>query len=322
MKLPPHFVARSFFIIALVAICYVLVALVLGWDEIRSKIFQFPAVHLLGMAILSLFNYALRFFRWEMYLRVLGCRIPFRQSLGLYFSAYVMVITPGKVGEVFKAAVMRERWGIDLARGLPVVLAERLYDILAVMILAVVGFFFWPGTLAGLTPGILGVLGLLALLVLLRNLRIRSFLLGKLSRTSMVRSHGMALDSSLSHMDRLLSVRQMVFSLLLTTIAWVGECLGLWLACAGLKSTISVGESTFVYAAGTLLGSLSFLPGGLGGTEAVIIFLLQDLQVTSIVAASAAFLVRVFTLWLAVFLGLCFYLVYRGELFSSSNKSV
>ena len=75
----------------------------------------------------------------------------------------------------------------------------------------------------------------------------------------------------------------------------------------------------FVYAAGTLVGSLSFLPGGLGGTEATIIWLLGTLSLPGATAATVALLVRIFTLWLAVVVGVGFFLSAR-ELFRSGNE--
>ncbi len=320
MKLPRHFVGKSFLIIALVAVIYVAGALWLGWDEIRDRISHFPGQALLFMAGLSLFNYVLRFFRWELYLRQLGRPLPWRTSLGLYFSAYVMVITPGKIGEVFKAAVMREKCGVPLALGIPVVLAERIYDFLAVLVLAILGLFIWPESFAGLTTGLVAAAFLPVALALFRHPGVRTRLLNKLGKAPLLKDHTVSLDSSMTSLDRLLSLRLVLISMILTTVAWLAECLGLWIACRGLQSAVSVGESIFVYAAGTLVGSLSFLPGGLGGTEAVIIILLKNLSVDGAQAAAAALLVRIFTLWLAVVLGLVFFLVYRRSLFGATPE--
>jgi uncharacterized protein (TIRG00374 family) len=74
---------------------------------------------------------------------------------------------------------------------------------------------------------------------------------------------------------------------------------------------LPTGQAIFVYAAGTLAGSLSFLPGGLGGTEAVLIWLLHSVAMPRAAAATAALVVRLFTLWLAVAVGLGFFVAFR-----------
>ena len=64
--------------------------------------------------------------------------------------------------------------------------------------------------------------------------------------------------------------------------------------------------ATFIYAAMTIAGALSFLPGGLGVTEAGMLALLVKFGVglTRGSAAAATFVTRACTLWFAVAIGL------------------
>ena len=271
MKLPRKLTSRSFVVIGFSVGLYVAVALFFGLDEIRQELTGYPTWQLGVLAGLSLVNYALRFWRWEVYLRALDSRIPLRESVGLYFSTYVMVITPGKVGEIFKAGILREKFGIPLAKGLPIVLAERIYDFLAVLILAATGVFFWPGPMTGLTTGLIAAASVPLFLALFQNQGIRTRLLGRAARPGLLCGPRLCMDEAMDSMSGLLGIKQSLFSVTLSTLAWMCECLGLWLVCSGLGVPIPLGEALFVYAAGTLVGSLSFLPGGLGGTEATII---------------------------------------------------
>jgi uncharacterized protein (TIRG00374 family) len=314
MNIPRHFMGKTFITVVVAVGLYGLAAAVFGWDSIRTQVSSFPVTSLAGMALLSLGNYFLRFWRWEIYLKQLGCSLPRRSSLGLYFTSYVMVITPGKIGEVFKAGIMQEKFDVPLAKGLPIVLAERIYDFLAVLFLAVAGLFFWPGSFAGLTVGLLAASIFPVLLILFRFEAVRSFMLAKLSKAPVLRDHAVALDEAMACLTDLLKPGMMTFSMILTVVAWLAECLGLWLACRGIGFPLPAIDATFVYAAGTLVGSLSFLPGGLGGTEATIILLLQSLAMDATSAATVALLVRLFTLWLAVVVGFGFFLVFRKEL--------
>jgi len=320
MRFQRELVGKTFLIITLAVALYAVAALIIGWNSIRLEFLRFSFGNLLALAGLSLCNYFLRFWRWEIYLRRLSAPLPFRQSLGLYFSSYVMVITPGKIGEAFKAGILREKFGVPLAKGLPIVLAERIYDFLAVLLLAIAGVFFWPGSFAGMTTGLAAAAALPVLLLVFHHRKTRTRLLNKLARAPFLRDHSLALDESMAALGNLLQARQMALSLLITVVAWLGECLGLWLACRGLGARIPVPEAVFVYAAGTLVGSLSFLPGGLGGTEATIIFLLQTLDLSSTSAATVALLVRIFTLWFAVAIGLVFFLFFRRDLLGVSAE--
>ncbi len=314
MRIQQNLVTRSFVVVTFSVILYVALALFFGWDNINIELKSFPVPSLLLLGGLSLLNYGLRFWRWEIYLRALNSAIPLSQSIKLYFSIYVMVITPGKIGEIFKAGILKERFGVPLSKGIPIILAERIYDFLAVLILAVVGIFFWPGSLAGMKTGLMAAAGIPILLALFQNKKVRTTLVSKAAGNSLISKHRLGLEESMSSLSTLLSPGQTAFSLALTTVAWFCECLGLWIVCTGMGFPISVGNALFVYAAGTLVGSLSFLPGGLGGTEATIIWLLGILQITGATAAAVALLVRLFTLWLAVIIGLLFFLAARKDL--------
>ena len=59
-----------------------------------------------------------------------------------------------------------------------------------------------------------------------------------------------------------------------------------------------------VYALAMLAGALSFLPGGLGGAEAVMVAALTLKGVDQPSAVAATIIIRLATLWFAVALGL------------------
>ena len=141
----------------------------------------------------------------------------------------------------------------------------------------------------------------------------------RVSRARLLARHRVGVDDSLDALGKLLDGRASLLSLVLSVVAWFAECLGMWLVCRGLGFAVSPLEAMFVYAAGTLVGSLTFLPGGLGGTEATIIWLLGTLGMPAVQGAAAALLVRLFTLWLAVVIGLGFFVSAR-ELFGSMNE--
>ena len=60
-----------------------------------------------------------------------------------------------------------------------------------------------------------------------------------------------------------------------------------------------------VYAAGMLIGALSFIPGGLGSTEATMVVMLTVLGMDVSSAVASTIVCRVSTLWFAVALGFC-----------------
>ena len=287
---------------------YAAAGLLLGWDDFRSGLVRFPMADVPLLIGLSLLNYLLRFGRWHLYLSRLSLAIPQRESWAIFFSVFAMVVTPGKLGEVYKAVHLRESRGIPLSAGLSVLAAERLADVMSVGLLAATGLLWWDGPFAGswsrVAAGILACLALASL----RSGRLQRALIDRLARSPRLSDHAESVRGSLDWLPRLTSGSTAVVALALSVLAWACECIGLWVICDRLGYPVGLGSAVFIYAAGTLAGSLAFLPGGLGGTEATLILLLTSLSLPRGAALSAALIVRLFTLWLAVLIGVAVFI--------------
>lgn len=111
------------------------------------------------------------------------------------------------------------------------------------------------------------------------------------------------LTSSRDAFQQIFTFRPVLFAMLLSLLAWFAEGSALWLVLRGLDAPGSPGHAISIYAVATLVGAVTMLPGGLVGTEGGMIALLGRLDMTRTQASTATFIVRVCTLWFAVFLG-------------------
>src|SRR6202048_1647156 len=139
----PH-VTRG--IVFLAALAIAVSALVVAWGDapaVLGALSRFPPLLIAPVVALTIWNYALRWLRWNYYLRVLGVHGVSRTSSALVFlSGFAMGLTPGKSGELTKSYWLRELAGSErapLARTAPIVFAERLVDGIAMLLLATSG---------------------------------------------------------------------------------------------------------------------------------------------------------------------------------------
>ena len=113
----------------------------------------------------------------------------------------------------------------------------------------------------------------------------------------------------------LLCWRPLAVAVALATLAWFAECLAFYLVIAGMGVMATPAlllQATFIYAGASLLGALSFLPGGLGATEGSMAVLLTQLSgMDREPAIAATLLTRFATLWFAVILGVAALLVFQ-----------
>ncbi len=284
--------------IALGAAVYVGFVAYADWGRVQGALASFEWRWLAVALALALLNYTLRFFKWQLYLSVLDLSVPPLESALVFVSGFSLTVTPGKLGEVLKSFLLRDRQGIPVARTAPIVVAERLTDLLALALLAVSGVATHRTGAVGVIAGA----GLVVLALVLVSSRRAAHALFRLA-PERFRAR---LDEMYDSAWRLLRPVPLALATVLSVAAWFCECVSLWLLVRGFPgASASLSLATFVYAVTTIAGALSFLPGGLGVTEAGMTGLLVRLGtgITTPVAVAATFLVRLATLWFAVLLG-------------------
>jgi uncharacterized protein (TIRG00374 family) len=256
---------------------------------------------------LAFSNYLLRFLKWEYYLAVLGIRgIPKGESLLTFLSGFVLTVTPGKVGEVFKSLILFQTRGVPIARTAPIVVAERVTDLIGVITLIALGSTAFHGGLVWASAGATLVV-LLLVFVAYRPasralLRVLPKLPGPLGRVG--GRVAPKVDEALDGLRELTAPSRLVWPTLLSIVAWSLEGVALWVILRGFGAPPPVPLTAFFYATATLAGALVPVPGGLGVTEKLLEEQLARLGgVPSATATSAMLLTRFATLWFAVAVG-------------------
>jgi len=278
--------------------------------EVGAALGQFQWSAALVAAALAAGNYGVRWVRWEYYLRRLGIRIETRDSVLVFLAGFALTVTPGKLGEAVKALLLRESHGIPAARTAPIVVAERITDLIALLVLALVGVFTFEIDRRFLAAGAIAVgLGL----AVIGSEALASRLFTMAERVSATARFVPKLREFHASATILLKPGPLVVTTALSVASWFLECLAFWTVVRGFPGAgLSLQAGTFIYAAMTVAGALSFLPGGLGVTEAGMLALLGTLG-TGIgrgTAAAATFVTRACTLWFAVAIGVAALVIY------------
>jgi uncharacterized protein (TIRG00374 family) len=255
-----------------------------------------------GLLALSLLNYLLRLARWRLYARRLGLRQPLAQEALVYVASFSMTATPGKAGELLRVWLLKRRAGWPYTRSLPLFVADRLSDLLALLVLALSGLSWAVGAPAAMAATFAVVGGLLALFLRPAPLLAAvGWLYGRVRRAP---RRFVQLRRTLRQGARLRDPRLWVAGLALGVLGWGAEAAGLWLVLDALGAPVAPLDAAAVFALALILGAVSMLPGGLGGTEAGMVALLSVLGVPLEIALTATLAVRLATLWFAVGLGL------------------
>lgn len=281
-----------------------------GASEVVGAVQRVGLMGLLLMLLLSLVNYGLRFIRWQQYLRAMAYPVPWQPSGRIYLAGFALTTTPGKAGEALRGVLLK-RWGVPYTHSLAAFVSERLSDLVAIVLLALFGLSLYPQMSAVISVGAVGVFG--GMLVLSHPAPVRWLAawgandLGRTRRLAMYASR-MLHEARACHVPKLLAT-----STLLGVMAWMAEALAFHWMLGWLGMEVPMAFAVFVYAVAMLAGALSFLPGGLGGTEAVMVGLLLWKGVMLPEAVAATVLIRLTTLWFAVVLGVVALALSRHE---------
>jgi len=267
-----------------------------------------------GMACsLAFGNYVLRYFKWEFYLGRLRIREGIKEHPGVpelsrwdsfltFLSGFVLTVTPGKVGEVFKSLVLFDTHKVPIARTAPIVVAERVTDLIGIITLIVLGSLGFSG---GLLWAGIGAVLVASLIGTILSRRLSLALIGLIQKMpGKIGKLGPKLHQAYDSLATLLHPTNLLVPTLLSVVAWSFECLSLWVILRGFGESTSVPLCAFFYATSTLAGALVPVPGGLGVTEGALSEQMMNVgHVDKGTSTAAMILVRFATLWFAVLVG-------------------
>ena len=284
-----------------------------------------PWLYLLAMAVYYT-TFPVRGLRWRRLLDNVGFGEsnghPLPSTWGLaeiiFLSWFANCIMPAKLGDAYRAYLLKRGTGLSFSKTFGTILAERIIDVLLTFVLlAITGLVAFQGTLppevlTGLQASIVLVVAVIVGLIAMRNLgaSIRRVIPARFHRY-----YGLFEEGTLHSFRHLPAV--VAYSLL----AWIIEAGRLYfvLLALGLAS-ISLPVVLLTAIAGSLLTSLPGTPAGLGFVEGSIIMMLVVAGRLGLapgmdesVATSVAILDRTISYWSLVVFGLVAYLLTKKK---------
>ena len=283
---------------------FVALALYADLDALREAMRSFDTRAFAIALALATGNYALRYARWHFYLRRLAIEIPHVHSALVFLSGFVMSVTPGKLGEVFKSLLLYESHGVPIARSAPVVVAERITDLIALVALTALGCLAFE---RGVEIALVGAVGVALMIVALLWRGLGNAVLVLVGKLPLLRRITPQLRDAYESLYALCTPKTLTIATALSILSWGLECAALWVLLRALPGGgLPWDASVFAYSSSTIAGALAMMPGGLGVTEASMTGLIETLghgAITTAAASAATILTRLATLWWAVLLG-------------------
>lgn len=255
---------------------------------------------------LSLANYLLRYWRWHCYI---SHAAPFHlghlHHLAIYIAGFSLTMTPGKAGEAMRSLYLKQH-NVPHTRSLGALLVERIMDLFAILLMACVGFFFIFAENAAAKLAVMMMFIAMIVAIIVVKIPKQKIMASSLVQNlpHKIREVIFFVGSTLDNARDLLSVRFLIFGLIIGVLSWGFEAYGLLLVMQQYQpdhSTLAIAMA--IYGLGILLGALSMSPAGLGASELAMASLLVMAGFDMPSAIAITYICRLATLWFAVFIG-------------------
>ena len=274
--------------------------------KILSAMMQLSIIDWLVILSCSFSSYIFRFIRWNKYIALFQHTIPMKRHFAYYLAGLALTTTPAKAGETIRSLYLLP-YKVKLSQSLASFFTERLLDVTIMVFLASLLFFTFPNLNENYSYFILSLLFILIFLLPLLSTRLPQQLL--IFITSKIKHNKLSqllehLLSLLKSAHSLLTLRILSQGLILGLIAWVLNGLVFYLILDNIGFPVSLTLALSIYAISILAGAASFIPGGIGATEAVMGLMLLAINSEPHIAIAAPILTRLATLWFAVCVGL------------------
>lgn len=302
-------IGSIFFGVAMLALLFkVVLNIDLGqtWRQISGANLAF-----LLLATLSYYaTFPLRGLRWRFVLGRVATQIGRRDATEILFlSWFVNCLVPAKLGDLYRAYLLKANYGGSISRTVGTIFIERIADIVVIFALALAaGFWSFRGRsrpeidalfLAGFV-----VAAILVLLVIGLN-----YFGGHLTRFLPERVADLY-ERFHEGSTGALTARSLPVIGAFTIVIWLFEGLRLFFVIRALdlpEANLGISASLFVALAGSLLTAIPLTPAGVGFVEAGIVGLLALYGVVGEPAVAVALTDRTISILTVILLGGIFY---------------
>lgn len=280
--------------IVVMVVLYVGMATLADWQAFGAAVSALPGLLWMQVVVLSLLSYLLRFARWHHFIVALGHKVPIFRNLEIYLAAFALTLTPGKAGETIRSVYLYP-YGVSYPHSIGAFVSERLLDLVAVGALASLAVSMFPEQ----RLWVFAAIACFVIVTLLLRSRLLS-LIGRRAAGSSIVGHAANLIATVRF---LLSGRRVAVAGPLSLMAWMAQGVSLYLIVHALGYELTASTVVAIYCLSILAGAVSFIPGGLGATEAAIALLLSAAGIGQTDAITASLVSRSLTLWLAIGIG-------------------
>ena len=303
MGFSKFFTKRTISIIIISALFYTIFSLITDIQKISNEfasinIFYIPLIlgfHFLAMGIRSI--------RQKVFFDSLNIKLSTKQNIKLYFAGMSLMVTPGGSGELIKNRILKEKFGHSYTKTIPVLLAEKYHNMLSVIPILFFFLLFKESYEILIITSIIAVI-LFCIFLIVKNQKLCLNTMSKIPRKWILKEIP---DNTSSFYDSLLILfkGKTVFSgLSIGIIAWLADAVAVYFCFLAFDLNFDFIYTTLTNFAPMIVGTILFIPGGLGVLELGMTGLLLQSGIMISTASALVLFIRFMITWSSVIVGI------------------
>ena len=284
-----------------IIVIYAIILIAFDINIISEKIGDFDSQYLPIIIPLIPLTWGVLFLRWNLLLKNSDIDIPLKDNFMIFISGFALGVTPGKVGELIKSQLLKNKFNISRSKTAPLVIVERFYDFFAIAIISLFGILVFEYSIY--IFGILAI-GISIFLIVTSSEKIFLKFLNKIEKIKFLKNFSNELPKSFNVIQK--STRGKIFplSITLSIIFWFLDSIIAYLTLLSFGiDIIDYFVLMSIYTSSIILGVISFLPLGIGVVEGSLVGFLSLNGIEFHLATAVVVFIRFFTRWIGVMAG-------------------
>jgi len=280
---------------------YAIFLFISDYNVITEKISNFKINYLPLILLLVSASWVPPIIKWHFLLKNSEINIPLTKSIAVFFSGAAFEITPGQIGTLIKSQLLKTSSNISRTKTVPIVIIEKIYDLIGAILASVIGIIILGMEFYLI---IIAISSLVVIFFFMYHKPASELFFDRITKLKFFSKYVENISEFNEVIKKSTNAKVATICILLALTYWfMVSAAAYYTLIAFDVNILDYLKVLAIYTTSSLLGAISFIPGGIGITEGSIagLFTLNGLDVSTALILSV--MIRVLTLWYTVGVG-------------------
>ena len=268
---------------------------------ILEKISNFKINYLPLILLLVSVSWIPLIIKWHFLLKNSRINVPLTKSIAIFFSGSAFEVTPGQIGILIKSQLLKTSSNISRTKTVPIVIVEKIYDLIGAILASVIGIIILGMEFYLI---IIAISSLVVIFFFMYHKPASELFFDRITKLKFFSKYVENISEFNEVIKKSTNVKVATICILLALTYWfMVSAAAYYTLIAFDVNVLDYLKVLAIYTTSSLLGAISFIPGGIGITEGSIagLFTLNGIDVSTALILSV--MIRVLTLWYTVGVG-------------------